>query len=342
VSAEGIVGPEGTVLALVPARDEADRVGATVRALRALPEVAEVLVVSDGSADATAAEALEAGAHCLDLPRNLGKGGALNAGLAALMGRVAERLSPEPAALLLADADLADTAGRLGRLLDPVLAGEADLAIADLPAQQGAAGFGVAMGLARRGMARATGRRMAEPLSGQRAVRWEALPALLPFAPGFGVEVAMTMDALRAGLRVVEVEVDLHHNATGKDLAGLLHRARQARAIARELTRRRSWRPTAETPADGGSPEQAPTNGGSSGETPDGGIREETPADGGSPEDTPAEGGSPDREGSPGARGDGGGFPQPPHPSGPPQPSPPPPTAQSPPAQSPPPPADGG
>jgi hypothetical protein len=113
---------------------------------------------------------------------------------------------------------------------------------------------------------------MAEPLSGQRAVRWEALPALLPFAPGFGVEVAMTIDALRAGLRVVEVEVDLRHNATGKDLSGLLHRARQARAITRELSRRRAWRP-AETPADGGSP---------------------------------------DREGSPGGRGNGGGFPQPP------------------------------
>jgi len=53
-------------------------------------------------------------------------------GLAALMGRVAERLSPEPAVLLLADADLAETAGRLGRLLDPVLGGDADLAIADL------------------------------------------------------------------------------------------------------------------------------------------------------------------------------------------------------------------
>jgi Glycosyl transferase family 2 len=272
--------PAGTALALVPARDEADRVGATVRALRGLPAVAEVLVVSDGSTDATAARALEAGAHCLDLPRNIGKGGALNAGLAALMGRVAERLSPEPAALLLADADLADSAGRLDRLLAPVLAGQADLAIADLPAQQGAGGFGAAMGLARRGMARVTGRRMAEPLSGQRAVRWEALPALLPFAPGFGVEVAMTMDALQAGLRVVEVEVDLRHNATGKNLAGLLHRARQARAVARELTRRKAWRPTpnvAEAPAGQGSAS-----------------------------------GAPDREGSPGGRGGDGGFPQPP------------------------------
>ncbi|HEU4398435.1 MAG TPA: glycosyltransferase [Actinomycetota bacterium] len=247
----GVRPEEGmTVLALVAARDEAERVGTTVTALRDLPGVAEVLVVSDGSSDATAARALDAGAHCLDLPRNIGKGGALNAGLSALMGRVAERLSPEPAALLLADADLADTAARLDRLLAPVLAGDADLAIADLPPQQGAGGFGLAMGLARQGMARVTGRRMSEPLSGQRAVRWEVLPALLPFAPGFGVEVAMTMDALRAGLRVVEVEVDLRHAATGKDLAGLLHRGRQARAIARELARRRAWRaPPDGTPA---------------------------------------------------------------------------------------------
>jgi hypothetical protein len=112
------------------------------------------------------------------------------------------------------------------------------------------------MGLARQGMVRVTGRRMSEPLSGQRAVRWEVLPALLPFAPGFGVEVAMTMDALRAGLRVVEIEVDLRHAATGKDLAGLRHRGRQARAIARELARRRAWRrradgaPTARPPGE--------------------------------------------------------------------------------------------
>jgi len=297
------------VLALVPAKDEAERVGATVRALRQLPEVAEVLVVSDGSTDATADRALEAGAHCLDLPRTLGKGGALNAGLAALMGRVAERLSPEPAALLLADADLAETAARLDRLLGPVLTGEADLAIADLPAQRGAGGFGVAMGLARRGMARATGRTMAEPLSGQRAVRWEALPALIPFAPGFGVEVAMTIDALRAGLRVVEVEVDLHHNATGKDLSGLLHRARQARAVTRELSRRRAWRPTPNGhPAP---PDEAP---GREAAPPEA-VAREAPPEAPAPDAPGAKGPggrAPEWEGSPRDGEAGGEFPHPP------------------------------
>jgi glycosyltransferase involved in cell wall biosynthesis len=232
--------PEVDAIALVPAYDEAERVGDTVRALRKLPQIAEVLVVDDGSADDTPARALEAGAHCLALRANRGKGGALNAGLAALMSRVREHVTPRPRVLLLADADLAASAERLGELLRPVLDGEADLAIADLPVQDGAGGFGLAMGLGRWGIRRATGRRMREPLSGQRALRWELVErgALGPFAPGFGVEVAMTIDALAAGLRVVEVEVDLRHAATGRDLAGIRHRAAQAGAIARVLAGR--------------------------------------------------------------------------------------------------------
>ncbi|HKE99898.1 MAG TPA: glycosyltransferase family 2 protein [Actinomycetes bacterium] len=232
--------PERVALALVPAWQAAARVGDTVRALQKLPEVAEVLVVDDGSTDATAARALDAGAHCLQLSRNRGKGGALNAGLSALMVRVREGVSPRPAVLLLADADLGETAQRLGVLVDAVAAGTADVAIADVPPQEGAGGFGLAMGLARWGIRRLAGVDAAEPLSGQRALRWEVLERgqLGPFAPGFGVEVAMTVDALAAGLRVVELPVDLRHDATGRDLAGMRHRARQLRAIAREVGRR--------------------------------------------------------------------------------------------------------
>jgi hypothetical protein len=267
VTAGGSGGKDPVVLALVAARDEAERVGATVTALRDLPGVAEVLVVSDGSGDDTAARALDAGAHCLDLPRNIGKGGALNAGLAALMGRVAERVSPEPAALLLADADLADSAARLDRLLAPVLAGDADLAIADLPPQQGAGGFGLAMGLARQGMVRVAGRRMSEPLSGQRAVRWEVLPALLPFAPGFGVEVAMTMDALRAGLRVVEVPVRYRPRAGGASkvsgsLRGSLRAAMAMAGVTGRLLAEGLW--AGARPGGAGRP-PAPTRPGSAG-----------------------------------------------------------------------------
>ncbi|MGH3130566.1 MAG: hypothetical protein ACRDNX_07100, partial [Gaiellaceae bacterium] len=52
-----------------------------------------------------------------------------------------------------------------------------------------------------------------------------------PLAPGFGCETRMTAEAVRAGLRYVEVELPLQHRATHRDLAGFLHRARQLRDI---------------------------------------------------------------------------------------------------------------
>jgi hypothetical protein len=109
---------------------------------------------------------------------------------------------------------------------------------------------------------------------------------------------------------VVEVEVDLHHNATGKDLSGLLHRARQTRAIARELTRRKAWRPTPNGPTSGKT-RSAETLGGA------GSPRRRDPA-------TPGGAGSPGWEGSPGTREGDAGSPQPPPPQPPPPQSPPP------------------
>jgi UDP-GlcNAc:undecaprenyl-phosphate GlcNAc-1-phosphate transferase len=54
---------------------------------------------------------------------------------------------------------------------------------------------------------------------------------VFPLAAGFGVETRMTIDALRAGLDVREVEVDLGHRATGRDVTGFVHRGRQLRDI---------------------------------------------------------------------------------------------------------------
>jgi hypothetical protein len=50
----------------------------------------------------------------------------------------------------------------------------------------------------------------------------------------------MTIDALRKGLTVVEIPLDLEHRATGKTLAGFAHRARQARDILRAYASRRA------------------------------------------------------------------------------------------------------
>ena len=63
--------------------------------------------------------------------------------------------------------------------------------------------------------------------------------AVLPFARGFGMETAMTVDAHRAGFRIVEVELDLEHRATGRTAAGFAHRGRQLVDIARVYVSRR-------------------------------------------------------------------------------------------------------
>jgi hypothetical protein len=121
-----------------------------------------------------------------------------------------------------------------------VLAGEADLAIAAPPAVGGRSGFGLVEGFARWGIRLLTGRTMARPISGQRAVRRAVIEAAGGFAPRFGTETGLTVDALRAGYRVVEVPCEISHRRTGRDAAGFLHRARQGADIALSLVKR--WR----------------------------------------------------------------------------------------------------
>lgn len=219
-------GPGVAVSAIIPAYNEAGRVGETVRALARAGVADEVLVVDDGSWDGTGAAAAGAGAAVLRLPSNGGKGAALDAGAALARGRV----------LLFLDADLGATAGEAAALVAPVLSGEADMAVAVFPRRGGGnGGFGLTVGLARWGIRRLTGLCPVAPLSGQRALRRPLYDAAGPCAPGFGVEVGLTVDALRAGFRVVEVPVRMDHAVTGRDLAGFCHRGRQFLAVLRAL-----------------------------------------------------------------------------------------------------------
>jgi hypothetical protein len=75
-----------------------------------------------------------------------------------------------------------------------------------------------------------------EPLSGQRALSSACLAAVRPLAGGFGMETAMTIDAVRAGLRIAEVPLEgLTHRATGRGVRGFVHRGREGLHIARAL-----------------------------------------------------------------------------------------------------------
>jgi glycosyl transferase family 2 len=202
------------VVAVVPARNAAGTVGPVVDAL--VPGVDEVIVVDDASGDGTAATALAHGATVLSLPDHTGKGGAVAAGVDAV---------PDADVYLLVDADTGASASGALALLAPVLDGAADLAIGVLP-PGATGGLGVIRRLAAAGIERACGIRPRAPLSGQRAVR-AGLLRRLALAPGFGLETAMTIDARRAGARIVELDVAMTHRATGRSAAGFAHRAAQ-------------------------------------------------------------------------------------------------------------------
>lgn len=217
------------VAVVIPAKDEARRIAATVRAARAIPYVDMVLVVDDGSVDDTQHVAREAGAVVVRHPHNRGKAAAMETGASVVAMRDA---ADRPARLLLfLDADLGETAVNTAPLIAPVLKGAADMSIALLPPQPGAGGHGIVVSAARRAIASLTGWTPTQPLSGQRCLTREAFEAATPLAHGWGVETGMTIDLVRQGYVAVEVPCDLRHRASAKDLKGNLHRAAQYRDV---------------------------------------------------------------------------------------------------------------
>jgi glycosyltransferase involved in cell wall biosynthesis len=239
-----------SVAAIIPAKDEADRIAATIFAVSRIDGVEAVIVVDDGSADATARLAGEAGAVVVGHSRNRGKAAAMASGARA----AADLDLRDPAAsgrardLLFIDADLQESAANTAVLVEPVASRRADMTIAVLPPQETpGGGHGFVVRLARNGVQRLGGRSFSQPLSGMRCMTREAFEAASPLARGWGVEVGLTIDVLGAGLRVVEVPCDLQHRVSGSDWRSQVHRARQYRDVwlalaARRLSRGRSLR----------------------------------------------------------------------------------------------------
>jgi len=225
--------PTGTV-AIVPAYNRHDTVAATVRAIRAIDGVDSVLVVDDGSTDATASQAQSAGASVERIERNVGKGGAVARGI---------EVSGAPQCYLLLDADLGESARHATALLEPVVSGTAAMSVGTFPESGRSRGFGLVKRAAATIVERATGLEMTEPLSGQRAIAGSVLRSVEP-APRFGLEIGLTLDIAARGHHIVEVSAEFEHRPTGRDLAGVMHRMRQGRDLVGAAWRRIGWRRT--------------------------------------------------------------------------------------------------
>ena len=186
-------------IALVPAYQAAATVGQVVRGL--VSHVGRVLVVDDGSTDATTAEASRAGADVVTLPANGGKGTALRAGLARLLSSGATHIA-------FVDADLQHDPDDLPRLLAAARAGD-DFVIGSRmsrpdeipPVRQRTNEIGSRI------LTRMTGHEIEDGQSGYRVIATRVLERLRLTSRGYLIETEILLKAARHVKRIREVPV---------------------------------------------------------------------------------------------------------------------------------------
>ena len=201
------------VVAVVPAWNEAGAIGAVVDEVFAFEPGIDVVVVDDASTDGTADVARAHGATVLALPFNIGIGGAVQTGF-----RYARDEGYEVAVRL--DGDGQHAADELGKLLAPIRAGDADLVIGSRfvdPAGTYRPPFARRMGI--RVFARLVsllgGQKVTDTTSGFSALDRTAIELFATEYPHDYPEVESTLVALRSGLRLAQVQVDMRERQAG-------------------------------------------------------------------------------------------------------------------------------
>lgn len=185
---------------ILPAKNEADGLRQTLPGLKAAMPEAEVIVVDDGSTDATAAVAAEFGARVLSSPYSMGNGAAIKRGARAASGDI----------LVFMDADGQHDAADIPKLLERLEAGY-DMAVGARNAGgQASVGRGLANGLYNRLASWMTGHRVADLTSGFRAARAERFREFLHLLPnGFSYPTTSTMAFFRSAYPVAYVPIEV-------------------------------------------------------------------------------------------------------------------------------------
>jgi glycosyltransferase involved in cell wall biosynthesis len=200
-------------VAIVPALNEGETIASVVEEIRRFDPDFEIVVVDDGSRDETAERALEAGAKLLRLPLNLGIGGAMQAGYVyALEGGFDVAVQ--------VDGDGQHDPGELGRLLDPILDGRADMVIGTRFAAERTYRPPIGRSLGIRLFAAIVSlrvrQRMTDTTSGFRAVNRRGIHVFAGDYPHDYPEVETVVTASRGGLRICEVPVRMRLRSAGR------------------------------------------------------------------------------------------------------------------------------
>ncbi len=206
-----------SISVVIPAYNEEKTIKRTLVTLNRCSWISELIVIDDGSCDDTSVIAEKYSDRVIRLKQNRGKAFALKEGWKTVEGDI----------IISLDADLGITAREGGKLVEKLINSNLDCVIARLPHQK-KSGFGLMRHRAQKLIFAQTGKWFEAPLSGQRAFKKKWLSILLEREyVGFGVEMAMTVDLLKAGANLEEVDVCFFHRATGKDIDGFFHRGRQ-------------------------------------------------------------------------------------------------------------------
>lgn len=229
------------ILVIMPAWNEADCVGATVSEVLSLDEPYDVLVVNDGSTDATSTIASHAGATVLNLPFNLGVGGAMRAGF-----KYAQRLGYKT--VIQVDADGQHDPRNIREVLNGL--NDADISIGARFANRGDYTVSGPRKWAMKFLATVLSGLAKTPLtdvtSGFRAGNERAIAQYLDHYPAeyLGDTIDSLVVAIRSGLTVTQVPVEMRPRQGGTPshhpFKAAVYLGRSFFALAFALTRRRS------------------------------------------------------------------------------------------------------
>lgn len=215
------------VAALIVAHDQARRIAATVRAARAIPGIDLVLVVDDASTDNTQELARKAGAVVVRHSHHRGRAASVETGASVIEMR--DEPGRSPRAILLLPGSLGQHAIGAAPLVPAITEQVADVAVAITEESNRAPGMSAKA--ARQAIERASGWMPIEPLGTIRCMTREAIEAAIPLARGAGLEVGLTIDVLKAGLTVTEVECEIRHRAASAQARSAATRAAQYRDV---------------------------------------------------------------------------------------------------------------
>lgn len=201
------------ILALVPAFNEEGSIFDVVTSIKACQPGVDVLVINDGSRDGTSREAKRAGAHVIDLPNNLGIGGAVQTGYIYAINNDYD-------IAIQIDGDGQHDPGDLGRLIEEVEKGEADMVIGSrfVSKTDYKPSFSRKMGI--NFFAKIVSLLVKSPIrdttSGYRAVNKRMIELFANYYPTDYPEVETIVYASRKGMKIKELPVSMRERQEGK------------------------------------------------------------------------------------------------------------------------------